>query len=226
METNTRHKASRFNDNDFNIYDLIKLSHIPEINHPLKLTLAGIEDGPLTESVKAYKKETDLLMEQLFTQELINQLRDPENIYPPLYWFELSAYRSDDWGLTLIDPSPPAHDPHFAIMPQDIIDHLSSYPVDREKVVALEAVFSKHTQKKMDIRFQRFSENHIAGTVRLNTGKYKETIKLYDSMDRESLLKDLELPFQLFLFYLYHFPWFRKEFIKYFLYKIEFTEEE
>jgi hypothetical protein len=223
MKKNKKKKKNKTGSRqNVNIYNLIKLAHIPEINYILRETMASIEDGPLTGTVTKYQEKVKRVYRKLYLDVVTGQLKRLEPAYPLLYWFEITPFASGDWGLTTISPWPTEIDPHFVIMPQDLIDRVKDHPLEEGKLAELKAVFSPMSQRLVDLRFMRLSPNHICGTVRLNIRNIKALLETRGQVGEVELRNDPEKAFQAFLYFLHYLPWFKDEFIEEFYSRVTF----
>jgi hypothetical protein len=199
--------------NSVNIYDLVKLVHIPEVNQVLRETLEGIENGPLSESVRLYDEKVTGYYRELYVEPVAAELKKSKLAYPLAYWFECAPFASGDWGLTKISPWPTEVDPYFVVLPQDVIDRMKNHPTEPGQVATLKAVYSETSLRTVDLRFARLSPTHICGTVRLNVEGWEQLIANRGIVDEKELMEDPEVAFQAFMYYLHNVPWFAEEFI-------------
>lgn len=130
-----------------------------------------------------------------------------------LYWFECSVFASGDWGLTKFAPSPGKVDPYESIMPQDIIDQIKDIPVNPDKVVFFNDVYSPTSRRYIDIKAVKISPIHICRTVRQNIEGYEQLLANHVGVTGEELEVNPELAYQAFLYYLHNVPWFAEEFV-------------
>lgn len=205
----------KVNKNDsINIYELVKFSHIPEINFSLRETMEGIEDGPLTEIVGNYYKKVENYRRTLYMEPVMEGAKNFRSAYPMLYWFECSTFTNGDWGLTKFAPSPGKVDPYESIMPQDVIDQIKDIPVNPDEVVLFNDVYSPTSRRYMNIKAVKLSPIHICGTARLNIEGYEQLLTNHGKVSREELEAKPELAYHAFLYYLHNVPWFAEEFVR------------
>jgi hypothetical protein len=90
------------------LYELIALSKNPLYNRLLWLKLGEIENGLLKDDVNAFEEKKVYYREKLLRcigmEECIEKKR------PKPYWFVLTRFAPGDWGMTKIEPWPPAYE--------------------------------------------------------------------------------------------------------------------
>jgi len=164
-------------DKHVNIYELVEHSHVPDFNRILALKLEEIKSGVLKADIEAYKNKVNLYKGVLFGRAGSGLKEGNEDRYPRLYWFELSKFAEDDWGITIIDPWPPPFEPYYEILPPDIIQAITLVPVALGLLVGSDAVPSFWLNKKVDLRYIWCSSNHIVGTVRENISEWEQGLE-------------------------------------------------
>lgn len=196
---------------DVNLYDLIRFSHIPEVNRIFALKLEELKTGELGECIDAYKSRREKYFREMFTDFPRQEKKLEKQGSPRLYWFDLSKFADADWGITRISPWPSPVEPYYIILPEDIINCITMYhDVAPDRVINLEAVPSVLSGKKVDISFVYSSSNHLFGTIRENISarKYQFTA------DDDDLTEDQGLVYRLLFHFLYKFPELKEVFIK------------
>jgi hypothetical protein len=206
-------RSYRHAHQDVNLYDLIRFSHVREVNRIFALKLEELKTGELGECIDTYTSRREKYFREMFTDFSRPEKKLENQGDPRLYWFDLSKFAWADWGITRIRPWPPPVEP-FYIIPDDIINCIIMYhDVDPDRVITLEAVPSVLSGKKVDISFVYSSSNHLFGTIRENTGDYE-----YQSPgDDHDPDKEQELVYRLLFHCLYKFPEMKEVFIQVYL---------
>jgi hypothetical protein len=204
------HRSYRHAHQDVNLYELIKFSHVPEVNRIFALKLEELKTGELGERIDAYKTRHEKFFQEMFTDVSQREKKLEKKESPRLYWFDLSKFAAADWGITRIRPWPAPGEPHL-IIPEDIINCITMYhDVDPDRVITQEAVPSVLSGKRVDINFVFSSSNHLFGTIRENTGDYQYQFP-EDDYDPD---KEQELVYRLLFHCLYKFPEMKEAFIE------------
>ncbi len=201
--------------NDVKICDLIHLVHMPEVNKMFFYKLGEVSGGMLQKSIRKYQSRVAKYKKDLYYKVRRKEKKAGKKSYIDLYWFELSEFEEDDWGLTVIHPWPPLLTPYFTIMPQEIIDQIAAFQVKFGRTVTWEEVQSRDLNKIFAVKFVKLSTNHIVGVVR-ETGEERsfpvvaefiETLGIDSSKEPEKKLR----------YYLVKHPGLCKDFIKRFI---------
>jgi hypothetical protein len=95
---------------------------------------------------------------------------------PQTYWFELSKFMPDDWGVTRVYPPHPPVDTHKEVLPPSLFDRITDTPVDRRKVIKDTLVTPDLLEKKVDVLWVRYSSNCVMGVVRENIDEWLELL--------------------------------------------------
>jgi hypothetical protein len=199
---------------DVNLYELIRFSHVPEVNRIFSLKLEELKNGELEENIDTYKSRHEKYFQAMFTGFSRREKKLEKKGYPRLYWFDLSKFASADWGMTRIRPWPSPVEPYYIILPEDIINCITTFHcVDPDRVITLEAVPSVLSGKKVDISFVYSSSNHLFGTVRENISDWEYQF----TGDDHDLTMDQGLVYRLLFHFLYKFPEMKEAFIKLYL---------
>lgn len=166
-------------DKDVNLYWLIALSKIPEFNKLLMLKLEELNDGLFKKEIKTYKAA------KLYYYKTLFQHLEGEKIYMQPYWFVLSKFNSSQWGISNITPWPPAHETHKDILPDSLFEMLIDTPVNPKKV-NVASVDVQSLEKKLDLRWVRYSSNCVMGKVHENVANctIRRMVRLFQQMLR------------------------------------------
>jgi len=160
-------------DKHVNIYELVEHSHVPGFNRILALKLEEIKSGELKADIEAYKEKIKVYkLALLFLRMRLKQ--GNEDMYPRLYWFELSKFAEGDWGITLLEPCPPPYEPYYEILPTDIYQAITRVPLALDHPVEVDAFPSSWLNKKVDLIYLWSTSNHIVGTVRENISEWEQ----------------------------------------------------
>jgi hypothetical protein len=95
---------------------------------------------------------------------------------PQTYWFELSKFMPDDWGVTRVYPPHPPVDTHKEVLPPSLFDRITDTPVDRRKVIRDTLVTPDLLEKKVEVLWVRYSSNCVMGVVRENIDEWLELL--------------------------------------------------
>lgn len=199
---------------DVNLYELIRFSHVQEVNRVFALKLEELKTSELKENIEAYKSRCEKYFQAMFKGFSRQEKKLEKQGYPRLYWFDLSKFAMADWGMTRIRPWPPPYEPCYVILPDDIVQYITMYyPVNPDRAVTLEAVPSVLLGKKVDLSFVYSSSNHLFGTVRENISDWEDRF----TGENDAMVMDRELSYRLFFHYLHKFPHLNEKFIQIYL---------
>ena len=184
-------------EQDANLYRLIRLIQVPEFNKLLLLKLHELKDGSLKREIEAYKAKQAYYYKKLFwDQRRKRKKRIKNNSRPPLYWFVLTKFAPADWGMTVIDPWPPAYEPFKEILPGMVFSLFTLTPVHPGKVLEASVRLPAPQWKKLDIQWVRYSSTCVMGTVCENMAdlqnlpaKEKEWLTGNDGMETGTLYR-------------------------------------
>jgi len=153
-------------ERDANLYRLIQLIQIPEFNKLLLLKLHELKDGSLKREIDAYKGKQAYYYKKLCWDLRRKRKKRFKNTgRPPLYWFELTKFAPADWGMTRIDPWPPAYEPFKEILPEMVFSLFTLTPVHPGKAIEASVRLPAPQWKKLDLQWVRYSSNCVMGTV-------------------------------------------------------------
>jgi hypothetical protein len=236
-----------------NIYDLIRFAHIDEINHVLNVTRSLLNSGELQETVEEYRAWRDQVIFRLMVTALARRYGDKDvkvavstetaadgkqvqklapdgkidgkPIFPPFYTFELAPYGPGDWGVTTLTPFPPAFEPHYTILPREVIDKMSRMPVDPRTINMVTVDLAEDETAeiifgRIDLCFIRVSEIQIIGVVSQHLGDWWEKFTQPDMDWVNELEKNPEAAEPLFSYLLHNDPTFSDDFIAAFVNEI------
>jgi hypothetical protein len=198
---------------DVNLYELINLVRVPEINKIFALKLKELKQGELKKCIENYQRKQAEYMKKLFTNRLQQEKEGGKEGKPRLYWVELSRYVGMDWGITAIIPGPPPHEPYFLLLPQDIINRITQitdFPINPDKVNTLESEVSELFDRWVDLEFVRSSSNYLFGTVR---GSIVDEQQKNNGV-RFSIENEVKMVYREFFSYLDRDPQLKEEFFK------------
>jgi hypothetical protein len=200
---------------DVNIYEMIKMIHYPEMNRLLNLKLQEYKNGEFKKCIDEYDQKKEYYCKSLCRDTWDQEQKSGKKIYPPLYWFELTKYKENDWSMTIIDPWPPKYMPYYAILPTDIISRMTEALIDQNKLITWNAAYSKSMNKKVDVKFVRFATNHIIGSVRENFNGFSEE----EAEKKVTYEGNLDMTYKLFFLLLERHPDLVNTFVKEFVAK-------
>jgi hypothetical protein len=191
---------------DVDLFQLIRLSQVPEFKHLLSLKLGGLKYGPLIRSVLDYEVKklsylvklmahlgielTDMDLIEKYRERVkmgkapktgkLKSIRECEGLLdffetvpsPKVYWFVLSKFYPNDWGVTDISPYPPPVDTHKEVLPPSLFEKIIDTPVDPHRVITDTLVTPDLLEKKVDVLWVRYSSNCVMGAVRENIAEW------------------------------------------------------
>ncbi len=198
------------------LYDLYKLMEFNEFNKCMALKIGQLVGDELQECIAEYRRKKDTRLQEL-ARDLLQEDEAPgKESYPPIYKFELTQFGKDDWGVTELDPYPPAHIPYYILMPGHVIQALAKactkYPTGKllkEDDVTIRANY----KKTVDFRFVRLSRNHIVGALR-----EKIEPQVIESVSKEKkITEEIQFPFQELLYKMHQDPLLEQKFLMAFL---------
>jgi hypothetical protein len=203
------------------IHELIELLHVPVVENRLHLKIQELKSSEYENKIKLYRQRVETYRRVLFE----NQAQKPgneEKDSSPLYWFELTKYKSNDWRVTRIDPEPPPFFDILEILPDDIIKVIDLSLTNPDRVESRRDITSHLFGKRYDLEFVRCSANHACGTIR-------ETAASMEKRHRDNAYTEnekLDIAFNMFFSYMRKFPSVREYFFNEFFSKIKLMCEE
>jgi len=147
---------------DTNIYRLIERVHVPGVNRVLAAKLAQWEKGTIATHQEEYDKARKSFCNDLFVVPRQEKAPGADR----MYWFELMQYGTWQWRMVNLFPWRLPDDDQYKVLPKDIIDKMSEFPVEPGKVVTMAGAHSTLLNKTVDVQFVRYSSTHIFGTVK------------------------------------------------------------
>lgn len=82
------------------------------------------------------------------------------------YRFELNLGEDGHWIASGFDPTPPSYMEANDVVPQEVVDYLSSFKPDPAKIHRLkEFTVPELGQRAYEISFTRYSHHHVLGTI-------------------------------------------------------------
>lgn len=182
---------------DNNVFEMIDLAHVPEVNRVLKDMVNNWDRRkPSTEKLTGNENLRATYFESLFAAPYRRIIADNGGIppaQPPFYWFELLQYETWEWRMVHMEPYDNACNHQYRILPQDVIEQLGDSVVDPDRVMSVE-LHSPSMNKTVDVNFVRCSNTVIYGTVTEHTP---------GEVCRDG---DMEVAFQAFFDYRNKFP--------------------
>ena len=141
------------------LFEVIDLSHIPEVNRVLAEKLEDIGRGELGKCLEEYKLKRDNYYKEMF--EKVG--RQDQGL--PLYWFELTLYEGLNWRITSMESFNPQYAHPYGVLPWDVIQEIAGSVVDPDRIITREAIHSDSLNKNVTVRWVRYSSEFIFGTV-------------------------------------------------------------
>jgi hypothetical protein len=200
------------------------LSHIPAVNRVLTAELTKWEKKALTTPAKDYQNIRDTYYESLFAmpgRKMVKTkipIEDMKKYH--LFWFELQQYEPYKWRMMNIEPAGLGYNYQYTILPTDIIDWMADTLVNPKHPVSV-IKRSELLDKEVKLKFVRYSNTHIFGTVQ-ECRPGESGLKKTETAETEPPKKarwedDLENAFVAFHDYWGKFPEKTNEFIKKFI---------
>jgi hypothetical protein len=177
------------------------------------------------EELKLYlKDEIDLYrsLKQSFKKTAYGDMEicDDEDSEKPrhqVYHFELNSTDTDAWVATGIEPSPPPGCSAYDIIPEEIIQYMNTFETAPDRIESRrEFMLPALKGKAFDLRFTRYSDHHILGTIKsyrvgAAEGDEQETMEPIDTGDiyhyeYKPFEDDDESNFKEFFYYMQKYP--------------------
>lgn len=155
-------------EKELDIYELIELSHVPEVKDILALKLNEMKASQTRQFIENYREKKAFHRRTLF-DDIVRQDKESS-----LHWFVMTRFRYFTWHITEIVPEPPSYMPMKNFLPHDIIEEILDSPVDPDKVHSPETVYSANARSFFDLRYVRYSTNNLFGTIRENIARKDE----------------------------------------------------
>ena len=170
------------NDTDRNknndLFRMINLVHVTQVNRELTKVVSKWERVGVGEEEKT---EYDLRRENYFKRLYTAKAGKEQGAF---YWFELQRYESNKWRMIHMEPFSKAYNHQYEILPTDIIERIAKTKVNPDRVVTRKNLRSGIMDKTVDLKFVRFSETHMFGTVNGNgTGEAGQTVRWEGDME-------------------------------------------
>ncbi len=170
------------------LYDLIALSKDPLYNRLLFLKLGELQSGLLSDDIRAFEDKKEYYKEKL--RRCIGMEDCIKNGRPRPYWFVLTRFAPGDWGMTKIEPWPPAYEYFKEVLPPELFRRITGTPVDPDTVVEASIKMSFPLRKHLDILWVRYSPNCVMGVVRQGIDEWKHLVtEQKDRLEEDSKLK-------------------------------------
>ncbi|MCP5107959.1 MAG: hypothetical protein GY950_31510 [bacterium] len=184
-------------ETDVILFLLIMKSRLPEFNKLMMLKLEELKGGLLKDEIAAYMAKKEYYHKILPLQECMNGSDNGGCSRP--YWFVLSKFFPDDWGMTKIDPWPPAFQPHKEILPESLFPDITGTAVDPGKVLGLSMTVPELLNRRLNVLWVRYSTNCVMGVVREEVEEWRQVLaggpKSLDSTDITSTAAHYHLLF-------------------------------
>jgi len=119
----------------------------------------------------------DLIAKAL--EQLGRSGQDP-NCYPPLYWFELSPFWKDNWGMTRMRPMPDFV-PYIYILPDEMVKLISRETPSPGNIAEFYNGGDGKLIRPVKYWVVRLSSGHIAGIALMDMEKIREGYRFEDS---------------------------------------------
>ena len=167
---------------DVNLFDMIDAPKSNLLGRILQLQVQLSADYEYKKQVDDYEAKLKQIRQDL-TGTALEQLgrsgQDPCS-YPPLYWFELSPFRNDNWGMTRMRPMP-TFVPYAYILPDAVVGRLArdikrpGYPVG--------FYYPGDGKLLRPVKYWvvQLSSNHIVGIAVMDIDKIKEMHQFEDN---------------------------------------------
>jgi hypothetical protein len=95
------------------------------------------------------------------------------------YHFELSCSESQEWIAVSLEPSPPPGYDTYDILPLEMIRYMSTYATEPDKIHSeREYKLPDLIGKAFDLRFTKYSDSHILGTLKAYKAKESDSAEL------------------------------------------------
>ena len=148
---------------NINISMLYRLARIPEFNKWLWLKLEEIKGGPLKKQIDAYKTT------KAYYRETLLQNRNEEDCAAagerPPYWFMITIYEENNWGITDFDPMPPVFEAPQEILARDYIEMMLRDQDDPACVQTVTSDFTLPFSRRFELQWVRYSATCLMGKV-------------------------------------------------------------
>ena len=193
------------------IYQLTELSHVPQVYFDLAMHINIIKTGPMQQKVDDYNQRKQDYYKKMVTEA--NRESTQNKTQAPLYWFELTYFKTDDWGLGTMKPWPPQFEAYALLMPEVLMNIMAGYEVDSDKINGLEVQLKTPVERKMNLRFVRYSEALIFGTLQEDINDIKDRIWSKEGFTEAELKENPTLPLRILMHRMYQQPDIMKKFV-------------
>lgn len=153
---------------DNNVFEMIALSHVPEVNRVLKdMVKKWDRKKPSAQKLTGNENQRATYFEALFAapyRRIVAENHGNPPAQPPFYWFELLQYETWEWRMVHMEPYDCACNHQYQILPLDVIEQLADSVVEPDRVTSVQ-LHSPSMKKTLDITFVRCSNTVIYGIV-------------------------------------------------------------
>jgi hypothetical protein len=159
MDESYRHKM---------IEDLNELINIPDVDTYIFLTIEQAKIKFSDEILNYRQLKNSFHQVKRGNMTLIEDKQ--RNIHAESFYFEVKRIKPKNgklkhqWVITKIKPKPKQE--YVDIIPIEFINSIDFYMVDPDKIETFKRFKSRSLKKFFDIRFTRYSETHVMGSIR------------------------------------------------------------
>lgn len=167
---------------DVNLFDMINAPKATMLGRIFQLQVRLSADYQYKKQVEDYEAKLEQIRRDL-TGTALDQLgrsgQDPCS-YPPLYWFELSPFKKDNWGMTRIRPMP-TFVPYAYILPDAVVKWLPRDMPAPGNPVGFYNIGDGKLLRPVKYWVVRLSSNHIVGIAVMDIDKLREMYRFEDN---------------------------------------------
>jgi hypothetical protein len=167
---------------DVNLFKLIDAPKAKMLGRILQLQVRLSADYEYKKQVEDYEAKLEQIRQDL-TDTALDQLgrsgQDPCS-YPPLYWFELSPFSKDNWGMTRIRPMP-TFVPSTYILPHEVVKWFPRNMPQPGYLMGFYHIGDGKLLRPVKYWVVRLSSNHIVGIAVMDIDKIREMYRFEDN---------------------------------------------
>lgn len=101
-----------------------------------------------------------------------------DDLPPRTYHFELNLAEDGRWLIANLEPSPPLGHDAYDILPEAVIKHMTATSVNPDHIeVNREFTLQSFKDRSFDLRYTRYSQHHLLGTVQIHSVPVQEVLE-------------------------------------------------
>ncbi len=190
------------------VIELLEAIKVPQIESSIYMKLESLKTGEHARFIAAYNEKKRKLKKSLFEVHG----KEPENeqgssgvntaMVNTRYWFELLRYKAGSWRPTYLEPEPPPLTDVGEILPEEAVRCIEEAPISTDAVVSVDKIYSSLSDKTLQIKFVRYSQNSAMGVIRETVESFANRSRYWKVTDAENS-ENLE---RLIYYYMQRYP--------------------